>query len=108
MRVGLLLLLALIGILSITSTLAHIEPDDSEADDFAEFDFDEDNENENGAASNAQTHPKAAVEEDDFDDEDDEFENDRLHRKKPMLSKILMMMWKMQSLRTLTASSIIC
>ena len=69
MRVGLLLLLALIGILSITSTLAHIEPDDSEADDFAEFDFDEDNENENGAAPNAQAHPKAAVEEDDFDDE---------------------------------------
>ena len=71
MRVGLLLLLALIGILSITSTLAHIEPDDSEADDFAEFDdFDEDNENENGAAPpKAQAHPKAAVEEDDFDDE---------------------------------------
>ena len=67
MRVGLLLLLALIGILSITSTLAHIEPDDSEADDFAEFDFDEDN--ENGAAPKAQAHPKAAVEEDDFDDE---------------------------------------
>ena len=69
MRVGLLLLLALIGILSITSTLAHIEPDDPEADDFAEFDFDEDNENENGAAPKAQSHPKAAVEEDDFDDE---------------------------------------
>ena len=69
MRVGLLLLLALIGILSITSTLAHIEPDDSEADDFAEFDLDEDNENENGAAHKAQAHPKAAVEEDDFDDE---------------------------------------
>ena len=69
MRVGLLLLLALIGILSITSTLAHIEPDDSEADDFAEFDFDEDNENENSAAPNSQAHPKAAVEEDDFDDE---------------------------------------
>ena len=67
MRVGLLLLLALIGILSITSTLAHIEPDDSEADDFAEFDLDE--ENENGAAHKAQAHPKAAVEEDDFDDE---------------------------------------
>ena len=75
MRVGLLLLLALIGILSITSTLAHIEPDDSEADDFAEFDFDEDNENENGAASNAQAHPKAAVEEDDFDDEVNNFIN---------------------------------
>ena len=73
MRVGLLLLLALIGILSITSTLAHIEPDDSEADDFAEFDFDEDN--ENGAAPNAQAHPKAAVEEDDFDDEVIDFIN---------------------------------
>ena len=69
MRVGPLLLLALISILSITSTLAHIEPDDSEADDFAEFDFDEDNENENSAAPNSQAHPKAAVEEDDFDDE---------------------------------------
>jgi len=77
-----LLLLALIGILSITSTLAHIEPDDSEADDFAEFDFDEDNENENGAAPNAQAHPKAAVEEDDFDDEDDEFENEPVAPKK--------------------------
>ena len=75
MRVGLLLLLALIGILSITSTLAHIEPDDSEADDFAEFDFDEDNENENGAAPKAQAHPKAAVEEDDFDDEVNNFLN---------------------------------
>ena len=78
MRVGLLLLLALIGILSITSTLAHIEPVDSEADDFAEFDFDEDNENENenGAAPpNAQAHPKAAVEEDDFDDEVNNFIN---------------------------------
>ena len=76
MRVGLLLLLALIGILSITSTLAHIELDNSEADDFAEFDFDEDNENENGAAPNApQAHPKAAVEEDDFDDEVNYFIN---------------------------------
>ena len=74
MRVGLLLLLALIGILSITSTLAHIELDNSEADDFAEFDFDEDNENENGAAPpKAQAHPKAAVEEDDFDDEVNNF-----------------------------------